>query len=67
MESKQVGVFVPMLSATEQELLSIYHDSIQTDTRDRQGLLRLVLYHLDESIRLLTKLSEEAENGKTEQ
>ena len=37
------------------------------DTRERQASLRVVLYHLDESTRLLTKLSGEEVSTKTEQ
>jgi hypothetical protein len=66
-ELKQVGVFVPTLSATEQELLSIYQDLMLKIPRDHQASLRVVLYHLDESIRLLTKLSEEVVDSKTVQ
>ena len=50
------------LYETAQELLSTYQNWIHEDTRERQASLRVVLYHLDESTRLLTKLS--AEEGK---
>ena len=67
MESKRLGDLRLTLYETAQELLSIYRDSTPKDTRERLALLRVVLFHLDESTRLLTKLSAEVENTKTEQ
>ena len=66
MESKQVGALLPMLSEMVQELQCIYRDSTLKDTRDRQVSLRLVLFHLGESYKLLTKLSEEEGSTRTE-
>ena len=55
------------LYETAQELLSTYQNWIHEDTRERQASLRVVLYHLDESTRLLTKLSAEAGSTKMAQ
>jgi hypothetical protein len=65
--SKLLGDSQATLSEMEQELRSIYQNSIQKDTRGRQALLRLGLYHLDEFTLALTKLSGEEVNTKTEQ
>ena len=67
MESKHLGDLRLTLYETAQELLSIYRDSTPKDTRERLALLRVVLYHLDESTRLLTNLSGEVGSIKTEQ
>ena len=66
MESKHLGDLRLTLYETAQELLSIYRDSTLKDTRERQASLRVVLYHLDESTRLLTKLSDVEGSTKTE-
>ena len=47
MESQQSNMQATV-SDMEQELLSIYQSSTQTDMRGRQALLRLALYHLGE-------------------
>ena len=65
MESKHLGDLRLTLYETAQELLSIYRDLTPKDTRERLALLRVVLFHLDESTRLLTKLSEGAANIRT--
>ena len=67
MESKHLGDLRLTLYETAQELLSIYRDSTLKDTRERQASLRVVLYHLEESTRLLTKLSDVEGSIKTEQ
>jgi hypothetical protein len=41
-----------------QELQSIYQNLTHEASRESLASLRVVLYHLDESIRLLTKLSD---------
>jgi hypothetical protein len=64
MELKQVGDFVPTLCVTAQELQSIYQGLMPKIRSDHQGSLRVVLYHLEESIRLLTRLSDVEEDSK---
>ena len=66
MESKRLGDLRLTLYETAQELLSIYRDSTPKATRESLASLRVVLFHLDESTRLLTKLSEGEANTKME-
>ena len=67
MVSKLLGNSQAQLSDMEQELQSIYRNFLQKEPRGRQALCRLALYHLDEFILALTKLSAEETDSKTEQ
>ena len=66
MVSKTPGSSVAQLSATARELQFTYHNLTHETSRETLASLRVVLYHLDESIRLLTKLSDVGENIKME-
>ena len=67
MASKHPGSSLVTLSAMALALQSTYQNLTHEASRETLASLRVVLYHLDESIRLLTKLSDGVENIKTEQ
>ena len=67
MASKHPGSSLVTLYAMAQALQSTYQNLTTEASRETLASLRVVLYHLDESIRLLTKLSGGVENIKTEQ
>ena len=67
MVSKHHGDSLVTLSEMGQELQSTYQNLTHEASRESLASLRVVLYHLDESIRLLTKLSGGVANTRTAQ